>query len=341
MKLAQFARLVAATAWVVVVTTDSPASAAEITWKAGIWGPPRLSTQPLEWYAEAVAAKTGRQMKIQFLYDEKGKGSQAADWVKAGKYDASYICTTYYGDRMPLATVIDLPMFAPDSPAVLGRVELALADHPAIQAELRKWNLKMLVPAPLPHYQLMGTRRVVRIADLQGAKIRISVETGKILEEYGATIHPMPADEVLAALKSGTIDTVASSYPLTFLAFRVHEASKYVTEKISLGTQLCYLGVSQKAWDALPAHVQTVMLSLRQPAVARYEESYAREDATTIATFRQKGIEFVSFNPADRARLVAKAIKYWQAWVEEREKQGLKGREVFEFTQAKIREFTR
>ena len=47
------------------------------------------------------------------------------------------------------------------------------------------------------------------------------------------------------------------------------------------------------------------------------------------------------FSVADRARLVAKAVKVWQAWVEEREKQGLKGREVFEFTQTKIREFTR
>ena len=41
------------------------------------------------------------------------------------------------------------------------------------------------------------------------------------------------------------------------------------------------------------------------------------------------------FSVADRARLVAKAVKVWQAWVEEREKQGLKGREVFEFTQTK------
>jgi hypothetical protein len=48
----------------------------------------------------------------------------------------------------------------------------------------------------------------------------------------------------------------------------------------------------------------------------------------------------VSFNATDRARLVARSIKVWQAWVAEREKQGLRGREVFEFTQAKIREFS-
>ena len=49
----------------------------------------------------------------------------------------------------------------------------------------------------------------------------------------------------------------------------------------------------------------------------------------------------MSFHPTDRARLVARSIKVWQSWVQEREKQGLKGREVFEFTQAKIREFAR
>jgi len=134
---------------------------------------------------------------------------------------------------------------------------------------------------------------------------------------------------------------VSSPYPSTFAAFKIYEASSYVTTNVSLGTQLCYFGVSQKAWEALPAKTQQIMQSLRQPAVARYEEMYASDDAANIALFKQKGLEFVSFGATDRARLVAKAIKYWQIWVEEREKQGLKGREVFEFAQGKIREYTR
>ena len=83
------------------------------------------------------------------------------------------------------------------------------------------------------------------------------------------------------------------------------------------------------------------MLSLREPAVAQYEGIYAREDAVSIEAFKKQGLEFVPFNQGDRARLVAKAIKVWQGWVDEREKQGLKGRQVFEFAQAKIREQAR
>jgi TRAP-type C4-dicarboxylate transport system substrate-binding protein len=323
-----------------LVAAWATAAAAETTWKAHIWGVKRASSLPLEWYAKELAAKTGGQMKLELMYD-KGTPAGSADLIRSGAAEAVYFCAQYFPDKMPLSTVLDLPMFSPDDLAAMGRITLALAEHPAIQAELRSWNTKMLLPVPLPQYQLMGTRRVTRIDDLKGAKVRISGEMGKILQEYGAIPSIISSIDSAAALKDGSLDLVALPYPYAFAAFKVHESSKYVTEKISLGGPLCYVGASQKAWDALPAGVQKVMLGLREPMVARYADAYAPGDAANIASFKERGLEFVAFNPADRARLVAKAIKVWQGWVEEREKQGLRGREVFEFAQGKIREFTR
>lgn len=318
----------------------APATAAEIAWKAHIWGVKRASSLPLEWYAKEVAAKTDGQMKLELMFD-KGSPTGSVDLIKSGAAEAVYFCAQYFPDKMPLSTVLDLPMFAPENLATMGKVSLALGEHPAIQAELRHWNTKMLLPVPLPQYQLMGTRKVTRIEDFKGAKVRISGAMGKILEEYGATVSVVPSVESAAALKAGTLDLVALPYPYAFAAFKVHETSKYVTEKVSLGSPLCYLGVNQKAWDALPAATQKVMLGLRQQTVARYEEAYAPDDAANLAAFKEKGLEFVAFSAVDRARLVARSIKSWQGWVEEREKQGLKGKEVFEFAQAKIREFSR
>jgi TRAP-type C4-dicarboxylate transport system substrate-binding protein len=317
----------------------TPASA-ETMWRASLWSPARAVTKPFEWYAKEVAAKTNGQMKIEFAY-AKGKAGDAADMVKSGSAEMAYFCAQYFPEAMPLATVLDLPMFAPEKISVMGQVELALGDHPAIQAELRRSNAKMIIPLPLPQYQLMGTRRVAKLEDFKGAKLRISGEMGKVLQEYGAQISVVPSNESTAALKAGTLDLVALPYTSSFASFRIHDAAKFVTEKISLGAPLCYLGASAKAWDALPASTQKVMLSLRQPAVAQYEEIYAAEDAPNIAAFKEKGLQFVDFSPVDRARLLAKAIKVWQIWVDEREKQGLKGREVFEFAQSKIREFSR
>jgi TRAP-type C4-dicarboxylate transport system substrate-binding protein len=325
---------------IAVLGLGSASAAAEIVWHAQIWGPSRAATQPLVWYAKEVRAKTGGQMRIEFSYD-KGKPTDSIDLLQSGAVEGAYFCAQYFPEKMPLATVIDLPMFSPDNISAMGQVELALADHPAIQAELRHWNVKMLLPVPLQQYQLMGTRRVAKLDDLKGARVRISGEMGKVLQEYGAVISVVPSTESAAALRAGSLDLVALPYTYSFAAFKIHEASKYVTEKISLGGPLCYFGVSQKAWEALPSGVQKVMLGLRRPTVAQYEGIYERDDAPNFAAFKANGLEFVSFNPTDRARLVAKAVKVWQAWVEEREKQGLKGREVFEFTQARIREYAR
>jgi TRAP-type C4-dicarboxylate transport system substrate-binding protein len=315
-------------------------AAGETTWKVQIWGPRRASIVPFEWYAQQVTARTGGQIKFDIAY-EQGKVTDAADLLKSGAADGAFVCTQFFADRMRLLTLIDLPMFSPENITVLGRVELALADHPAVEAELKKSNIRMLLPTPLPQYQFMGTRRLAKIDDFQGAKVRISPEMGKILGEYGAQVIVTSTSDAAAALKDGKLDLVALPYPYAFATYKVDDASKFVTDKISLGGPLCYMGASQKSWDALPAKVKQVMLGLRQPALARYEQTYAADDVTQIASFKTKGLEFVPFNSADRTRLVAKAIKIWNTWIEDREKQGLPGREVFIFTQAKIREYGR
>jgi TRAP-type C4-dicarboxylate transport system substrate-binding protein len=326
--------------WTAMVAAGGPAIAAPITWKATIWGPSRTTTEPFDWYAKEVAARTNGEMKIEFAYS-KGKATEAVEVLTSGAADASYICSQYFADKMPLMMILDLPMFSPDSVLAIGRVAVALSDHPAIHAELKQQNVRLLVPAPLQQYQLMGTRKIIKLADLQGARVRISPDVGKSLAEFGATIHVMSPPDAIAALRNGALDAIGMPYPIGFALYDMQKGSTYITDNISLGAGFCYLGVSAKAWDALPAKTKKVMLGLREPAATQYEKVYARESATHIAAFKQQGLEFVSFNSVDRARLLAKTVKHWQVWVEEREKQGLKGREVFEFTRAKIREYTR
>src|SRR5258708_5186292 len=107
------ARLCAAVAAALMSAIGWPA-AAQTTWKASIRGERRTSLEPVEWYAKEVAAKTGGQMKIQIVYGED-KADAAAGRLKSGASDGAYFCASYFGDRMPLATVLELPMLAPEN----------------------------------------------------------------------------------------------------------------------------------------------------------------------------------------------------------------------------------
>src|SRR5262249_36129846 len=171
-------------AWAIAAAIGPPARA-ETTWRASIFGPARASTQPFEWFAREVAAKTGGQLKFDISYG-KAKPTESTELLASGAIEVAYVCAPSHGGLLPLTSVIDLPMLAPDNLVVLGRVALALGEHAPVQAELKRQNARMLLPVPLPQYQLMGTRRVARIDDLQGARVRISGEMGKVLEEHGA-----------------------------------------------------------------------------------------------------------------------------------------------------------
>jgi TRAP-type C4-dicarboxylate transport system substrate-binding protein len=327
----------------VLVSVWSPAAGARpATWTVAIFGPPRPITAPMEFLAKEVAAKTGGELKIEPVYGEAlSKATEMLDGLKAQAFEVATLCAAYYPAKLPLFTVLDLPMLAPDDIMAQARVQLALAEHPAMQQEFKRWGIRMLLPIPLPQYQLMGRKRITKAEDLKGVRVRVSGEMAKVLEDFGAVKALVPAPEAFTALERGVLDM--STFPGTFgfVSYRLHEISRYYIDKISLGSQPCFWGVTEAAWRKLSGPTRQLILDLRQPAIQTSIEAFAATDAKSYPEFRARGIEIIDFPPAERARLAANAGKHWQEWVADREKRGLPGRLILEFVQAKIKEYTR
>jgi TRAP-type C4-dicarboxylate transport system substrate-binding protein len=318
-----------------------PASGRPVTWTVAIFGPPRPITAPIEYLAKEVAARTGAQLKIEPVYGEAlSKASEMLDGLQAQAFEAASLCAAYYPAKLPLFTVLDLPMLAPADIMAQARVQMALAEHPALQQEFKRWGIRMLLPIPLPQYQLMGRKRITRAEDLKGVRVRVSGEMAKVLEDYGAVKALVPAPEAFTALERGVLDMV--SFPtFAFVSYRLHEISKYFIDKISLGSQPCFWGVTETAWGRLSPEHQKVLSDLRKPAIETSIQAFAASDEKSYPDFRARGIEIINFPPAERARLAANAGKHWQEWVADREKRGLPGKQILEFVQAKIKEFAR
>jgi TRAP-type C4-dicarboxylate transport system substrate-binding protein len=324
--------------WAAVVV--SAAEAQQVTWKAALFGPPRAVTQPLDWWAKEVAARTNGQVKIELVYGEAlAKATEMPDGLRGGAFEMAMLCASYYPGKLPLWTVLDLPMFTPDDVVVQGRVQMAVAEHPAVLADFKKWNLRLLVPTPLPQYQIMSKKRIAKVEDFKGVRVRVSGEMAKVLEDYGAVKSLVPAPEVFPSLERGVIDAATFPGTYAFVSYRLHEIAKYYVDRISLGSQPCFYGVSETAWAKLSPQHQQVMLDLREGALAEAARAYRAADEKNYPEFKAKGVEVINFAPEERAKLVANADKYWKAWVEDMQKKGLKGKDVFEFALAKTKEF--
>lgn len=323
-----------------VLLAGAPAvEAQQVIWKAALFGPPRAVTAPLDWFAKEVAQRTGGQVKIELVYGEAlSKAKEMPEGLKAGAFEVAMLCGSYYPGKFPLYTVLDLAMFTPDDVTVQARVQMALAEHPAMAEEFKQWNAKLLLPLPLQQYQIMGKRRIAKVEDLKGVRLRVSGEMARPVEEHGAVKSLVPAPEVYPSLERGVIDAVTFPGTYAFVSYRIHEISKYFIDKISLGTQPCFYAVNETAWAKLSPQHQKLMLDLREGAIQQFVQAYGAADEKNYAEFSRRGIEIINFPPTERAKLRANAEKHWQAWVEDKEKKGLKGKEVLEFVQAKFKE---
>ena len=319
------------------VTTS--ALAQQTTWKIAVFGPPRAVTAPIEHLAKEMAARTNGQVKIEPVYGEAlSKATEIIDGIKAGAFEGGLLCASYYPGKLPLYTVLDLAMLTPDDIMAQARVQMAVAEHPAVAQEFKRWGVRMLIPGPLPQYQMMGQRRITKVEDLKGVRVRVSGEMARVLEDYGAVKSLVPAPETYTSLERGVVDMVTFPASYAFASYRLHEISKYFIDKISLGSQPCFWGASEAAWSKLTPAQQKMMLDLRESAVQAGLQAYRAADENNYTEWRSRGVEVIDFPASERAKLAANASKHWQEWVADKEKRGLPGKALLEFVQAKIKE---
>lgn len=331
-------RTVVALVTVLVLFAQVVPTFAETVWKVALFGPPRPVTKPLEWYAQEVAKRTNGQLKIELVYGEAlAKAKEMPEGIRSGAFEMAFLCASYYPGKYPLLTVLDLPMLTPDDLTAQSRLALAVGDQPAVLEELKRWNTKYFLPIPLPQYQIMGKKRITQVTDFKGVRIRVSGEMAKVLEDYGAVKSLVPAPETFTALERGVIDAVTMASTYMFSSYRINEISKFFIDKISLGTQPCFYGLSLTAWDKLPAATQKVLLEIREGMTQQFVDAFAAADEKNYVEFRQRGIEIINFPTAERAKLLAGATKHWKAWATDADKRGLKGTQVFEFVQSRLK----
>ena len=307
------------------------AAAKTIEWNLSLWSGKRAWTKPVHAWADAMEKQTNGHWKIKIHYGGVlAPPKENWDGLQAGMFEAAGVCMAYTPGKVPLHTVQELPFMAPDGTANIGKMWIALWEHPAMRKELAKWNAVPLLPAGHSQFQLMGNKPIRTVADLQGVRVRAGGEIAKVLQQFGAVPTMLPAPEVYEAIDRGTIDLVAFPWAYAFGSFKVYEVSKYATSKISLGTMGCTYVANKDAWDALPDEFKKIHQAWYSQAPDVWDAEYTAADEHWIPIFKEK-IEIIEFPAAERAKLVQKAQTVYDAWVKEREKEGLPGKEILDY----------
>ena len=318
-------------------TTGSAIAADKMIWNFNVWGGPRAFTAGVESLKADLEAAAPGEFELSINYgDALGHRKQNSENIQVGAFEAGQMCVGYYPNKYPLLSVMELPFLLPASLEQRAQVEMAVMNHPDIQAELaERWNMRFFGPSFLPPYEFMGNSRIEATEDMKGVKMRISGINAKALMVFGAVPTMVQAPEGYTALDRGTIDSFGFPYSYAFGAYKLYEVSKYVTEGLAMGGFMTFQGVNIQAWNKTPSAVRNAMAAEQLKAISALISAYRVADKKWIPIFRKK-LEVVQIKPETRAKVAAGAGKIWAEWTKAQDAKGRPGSKMLKFVQDQV-----
>lgn len=307
---------------VVAIGVAATAQAAEVdgpkvNWKISTWGKPRAFTAGIEALADIVEQKTDGNFNIRIYYGEAlSKARENLDGIKLGAFEAAQFCNFYHPGKNPAFMVFSLPFLPLGDWEVNRKVRTRVYQHPALVADMDRWDAMTYTSTFLPQYEFLGRGTPPNeLSDWNGKRVRAGGGLGNAMEKLGATKTTTTATEVYTGMQRGTMD--AASFPFTYaqVAYKIHEVSDWYTTNMSPGTSDCPVVLSKRAWKALPEQYRKLLTEVKGEVDRAQIQAYIDIDKKNLPMLasRLKQVTYSDPQLEEFRRIAGKPV--WDEWV--------------------------
>jgi len=208
-------------------------------------------------FARELEAKSGGRAKVE-LYNASsplGKPTEQASQVKAGTVDIALGLRGAEGEKFPGSSIIELPFVVP-SAAQGSRVLWELYRDGTLASEYRDYKvLALFVHNPgLIH---TASKRVVKLSDLKGLRLRSPNRTvSAALEHVGAVPAVLQVNEVMDAVKAGSIEGIVTNWGNPLQGFNDH--MKFHTDT-QFYTSAFFIVMNRGRYESMPGDVKKAL----------------------------------------------------------------------------------
>lgn len=307
-------------------------------WNVSLWGKQRAFTEHVEKLAELVSEKTGGEFTLNISYGGLSNNRENLDGISIGAFEMAQFCAGYHRDKNPSITVLELPFLGVSTLEQEIELSMAVYQHPATVADLARWNATLLMPSPLPQYNIVGVGDApASLSDFDGLSVRATGGIGAAMETVGAVPTSMSASEVRQAMDSGVVKAVAFA-PHAHMSFGTIENATWWTSNLNPGTVNCPVVVNTDALDGLSDEHREALLGSVEESLDHYVANYngATMDAWGPA-LDERSIEVVTFADSEIAAFEeAAAAPAAAAWIEQNTAAGLPAQELYDLVTGMI-----
>jgi TRAP-type C4-dicarboxylate transport system substrate-binding protein len=319
------------TAAVAALTLGFATQGMATEWNVSLWGKRRAFTEHVEKLAELVSAKTNGEFTLNISYGGLSKNKENLDGISIGAFEMAQFCAGYHRDKNPTITVLELPFLGVNNLEEEVAVSKAVYAHPAVQADLARWNAKLLMTSPMPQYNIVGTGEPRdSLAEFDGMRVRATGGIGKAFAAVGAVPTSVTATEAYNAMESGVVDTVAFA-PHAHLAFGTINQADWWTSNLNPGTVNCPVVVNIDAYNDLSDENRAALDSSVDEAIAHYVDNYGQLLNKWEDILVEKGVTKVEIPESELAefrKVAADPIR--EAWIADMNARGLPGQELYD-----------
>lgn len=308
-------------------------------WNVSVWGKRRAFTEHIEKLAELVSAKTNGEFTLNISYGGLSKNKENLDGISIGAFEMAQFCAGYHADKNPTITVLELPFLGVNTLAEEVAVSNAVYAHPAAAKDLARWNAKLLMPSPMPQYNIVGTGEPRDTLDkMNGMRVRATGGIGQAFKAVGAVPTSVTATEAYNAMESGVVDTVAFAQHAHF-AYRTIDIATWWTANLNPGTVNCPVVVNTDAYDSLSdAHREALDSSIAE-AMDHYIANYGKTLKKWDDVLAEKNVTKVMIADEEIAKfksIAADPIR--DEWIAKMDAQGIPGQELYDTVMAALAE---
>lgn len=301
-------------------------------WNVSVWGTRRAFTEHVERLAELVAEKTNGEFTLNISYGGLSKNKENLDGISIGAFEMAQFCAGYHADKNPSVTVLELPFLGVGSLEQEIEVSMAVYQSQAAIDDLARWNATLLMPSPLPQYNIAGKGNAPRtLADFEGMAVRATGGVGRAMAAVGGVPTSVTATEVRQALDSGVVSSVAFA-PHAHMSYGTIEGAEWWTTNLNPGTVNCPVVVNTDALNALSDSEREALLGSVEEALEYYVEFYNNKTmAAWGPALDERGIERITYSDEELAAFrEAVAGPAAAAWIEENTARGLPAQELYD-----------
>ena len=311
------------------------AVAAATHWNMSLWGSRRAFTEHVEKLAQVVKEKSGGDFTLTLHYGAiLSKSRENLDGISFGAFEMAQACALYHPDKTPSLTVTLLPgLLKSNNVRDIGAMNQRVYKHPEVKKELANWNAQILMPTPVPFYNLVGKGKApTDLSDYKGMRVRVGGPMAHIIRGLNGDVVMFSAAETYTALDTGAANAVAFA-PHAHIAFKTVEIGNWRTENLDLGTGDCPVVINIDAYNSLSDKNKKILNKAVGEALEHYYNTY--DSYTKKFLHASKDMQVVTYTPTQKAEINKLIPSIWKNWLADMRKKGIDGQSLLDTAQNK------